>query len=84
MAARVDKEQSRYKYRDATGLQHFKAEIYADDTSDIAGVTVFENGTIAADPDSVAYVHHTGKLYTLDGNSAWRDATDGTAVTADD
>lgn len=84
MSARVDKEQSRYKYRDAAGLQHFKAEIYADDTSDIAGVTIFENGTIAADPDSAAYVHHTGKLYTMDGNGVWRDAADGTAVTADD
>ena len=77
MGARVDMLGSVYKYRDAQGYQHFVAEIYADETSDIAGVTKF--GLIIADPDSTAYVVQTGKLYVMGGDNKWYD-TDGNEV----
>ncbi len=78
MAVRMDTRESIYKYRDKQGLQHFVAELYADETSDIIGKTTF--GAIVADPDSAAYVHHTGKLYTMDGNGVWCDAANGSEV----
>jgi hypothetical protein len=71
----MDTQGSVYKYRDSEGLQHFVAELYADETSDIAGVTVFkfEGGQIIVDPNSTAYVVQTGKLYVMGGDSVWYD-----------
>jgi hypothetical protein len=77
MAVRMDTLASTYKYRDDQGLQHFVAELYADETSDISGVTTF--GTIVADPNSVAYVVQSGKLYVMGGDSVWYD-TEGNEV----
>lgn len=77
MAVRMDTLASTYKYRDEQGLQHFVAELYADETSDISGVTTF--GTIVADPNSAAYVVKTGKLYVMGGDNKWYD-TDGNEV----
>lgn len=77
MAVRMDTRSSVYKYRDTQGLQHFVAELYADETSDISGVTTF--GTIVADPNSVAYVVKTGKLYVMGGDNKWYD-TEGNEV----
>jgi hypothetical protein len=76
--ARVDNLGSVYKYRDAAGLSHYNAEIYADETSDIAGKTTFE-GDKVADPNSTAYVIRTGKLYVMSGDNKWYD-TDGNEV----
>lgn len=77
MAARVDTKESVYKYRDAQGKQHMNAEIYADEASDIAGKTEFNagGGVIVADPDSAAYVVHSGKMYIMDGDSIWYDTS---------
>jgi hypothetical protein len=69
MSVRMDTLGSVYKYRDATGLQHFVGEFYADDESDIKGKTQF--GSIVADPDSTAFVAHSGKLYIMDGSGVW-------------
>jgi hypothetical protein len=77
MAVRMDTVASTYKYRDEQGLQHFVGEFYADETSDISGKTTF--GVIIADPNSVAYVVKTGKLYVMGGDSIWYD-TDGGEV----
>lgn len=77
MAVRMDTLASTYKYRDSQGLQHFVAELYADETSDISGVTTF--GAIVADPNSAAYVVKTGKLYVMGGDNKWYD-TDGNEV----
>lgn len=77
MSVRVDTLNSVYMCRDALSREHFVAEIYADETSDIAGQTVF--GTKVADPNSTAYVVQTGKLYIMGGDSVWYD-TDGNEV----
>jgi hypothetical protein len=77
MAVRMDTVASTYKGRDEQGLQHFVAEIYADEISDIKGKTVF--GSVVADPNSTAYVVKAGKLYVMGGDSKWYD-TDGTEV----
>lgn len=69
MSVRMDTLGSVYKYRDATGLQHFVAELYADDESDIKDKTQF--GNIVAEPDSTAFVAHSGKLYIMDGSGVW-------------
>lgn len=69
MSVRMDTRSSVYKYRDTQGLQHFIGEFYADDESDIKGKTQF--GTIVADPDSTAFVSHSGKMYILDGLGVW-------------
>jgi hypothetical protein len=65
----MDTQESVYKYRDSEGLQHFVAELYVDDESDIKGKTQF--GSIVADPDSTAFVAHSGKLYIMDGSGVW-------------
>lgn len=77
MAARVDTLGSEYKYRDAQGKQHMNAEIYADTTSDIAGITEFNagGGVIVADPNSAAYVVGSGKMYIMGGDSIWYDTS---------
>lgn len=77
MSVRMDTLGSVYKSRDTLGREHFVAELYADETSDIAGQTVF--GTKVADPNSTAYVVGTGKLYVMGGDSVWYD-TDGNEV----
>lgn len=77
MAVRMDILASTYKSRDDQGLEHYVAELYADETSDISGVTTF--GTKVADPNSVAYVVQSGKLYVMGGDSIWYD-TDGNEV----
>ena len=79
MSARLDPLGSVYKYRDAQGREHFNAEIYADETSDISGQTVFE-GTKVADPNSTAYVIKTGKLYVMGSDNKWYDSADGSEV----
>lgn len=71
MAVRMDTIASIYKYRDDQGLQHFIAELYADETSDISGVTTF--GTIVAEPTSTAYVIKAGKLYVMASDKKWYD-----------
>ncbi len=77
MSVRIDTLGSVYKYRDAAGLQHFVAELFADTSADIAGITQF--GDIIADPNSTAYIVQTGKLYVMGGDSKWYD-TDGNEV----
>lgn len=69
MSVRMDTQGSVYKYRDNEGLQHFVAELYVDDESDIKNKTQF--GSIVADPDSTAFVAHSGKLYIMDGSGVW-------------
>lgn len=69
MSVRMDTLGSVYKYRDTQGLQHFIGEFYADETSDIKDKTQF--GNIVAEPDSTAFVAHSGKLYILDGSGVW-------------
>ena len=77
MSVRMDTLGSVYKCRDATGLQHFVAELYADTTADIAGITQF--GGIVVDPDSTAYVVKAGKLYVMASDNKWYD-TNGNEV----
>jgi hypothetical protein len=69
MAVRMDTDASKHKGWDDQGLQHFVAELYADDESDIKDKTQF--GNIVADPDSTAFVSHSGKLYIMDGSGVW-------------
>lgn len=69
MSVRIDTEGSVYKYRDAAGIQHFVGEFYADDESDIKNKTRF--GDKIAEPDSTAFVVHSGKLYIMDGSGVW-------------
>jgi hypothetical protein len=65
----MDTQGSVYKGRDSKGLEHFVTELYADDESDIKNKTQF--GNIVAEPDSTAFVAHSGKLYILDGSGVW-------------
>lgn len=69
MAVRMDTDASKFKGRDDQGLEHFVGEFYADDESDIKGKTQF--GRVVADPDSTAYVAHSGKMYVMDGSGVW-------------
>lgn len=69
MSVRMDTQGSVYKGRDATGLEHFVTELYVDDESDIKNKTQF--GNIVAEPDSTAFVAHSGKLYIMDGSGVW-------------
>lgn len=71
MSARVDTTNSVYINRDSQERQHFVAEIYADETSDIKNKTVF--GSVVADPNSTAYIVKTGKLYVMGGDGKWYD-----------
>ena len=79
MSARVDFERSKYKDRDNQGLEHYKAEIWADTAADIVGITRF--GNTIADTDSVAFVEQAGKLCVLSSDGKWYDAKDGSEVT---
>lgn len=71
MAVKIISEKSKYLFRDSDGREHFHAELWADEVSDIEGKVQF--GNIIADPPSTAMVVNSAQVFALNNSGEWKE-----------